>query len=339
VNIRTLGLSGLDRDEENRFRQLFEAVAEPGWALASENDAGVLVIDFDSMYGQMTWLRAQGGPRPIVALTAGTRADATHVLKRPVSEKALKDLLRRLVNQVPEVADEGAIEPEPLSQYADSTYEPRLSEPAATHAAPMEPETAPIIEELPPRQRVLLDFLQPGVLAGPALLRDAQPPLAVNVSAGQYLGGSTLKPLAPHCARAIDEEDWEPLSPADFKALQAEMGEPQPLNRLLWLAGLNGFDGQLCPALADALRFKLAKWPQTEREFPRQFRIATALLKQLGTPEEAAAACGASVSEVIDYINACQALGIIEAERPAPPAPITPEAPARGGLLGRLRRG
>lgn len=342
VNIRTLGLSGLDRDEETLFRQLFDAVREPGWALAPENDAGVLLIDFDSMYGQMTWLRAQGGPRPIVALTAGTRADATMVLKRPVSEKALRDLLRKLVNQVPAEA------------VADTSTESQHAVPSAETAAGVAPHRieAMLVEETPeaiveavieapppPVQRTLLDFLRPGVLSGPASLRDAQPSLVVDVAAGQYLGGSALKPLAPLCARALDDDDWRMLSASEYAELRAHSGEAQPLTRLLWLSGLHGFDGQLCPDLADALRFKLGKWPQSEREYPRQIRIATALMKRLGSVEEMAAASGASASEVADYINAFHALGVIEVERPAPPTPDAPVVPPRGGLLGRLRRG
>ncbi|MGQ0799479.1 MAG: hypothetical protein ACT4NL_05115 [Pseudomarimonas sp.] len=338
MNIRTLGLSGLDRDEETLFRQLFDAVREPGWALAPENEAGVLLIDFDSMYGQMTWLRAQGGPRPIVALTAGTRADATMVLKRPVSEKALRDLLRKLVNQVPaesvaepnQVTAGAALIAETSPPPASLVSEPAL-EPAVEFALP---EAAPM-----PLQRTLLDFLRPGVLSGPASLRDAQPSLVVDVAAGHYLGGAALKPLAPLCARALDDEDWQLLSPGEYAELRAQSGEAQPLTRLLWLAGLHGFDGQLCPDLSDALRFKLAKWPQSEREYPRQIRIATALLKQFGNVEEMAAASGATAAEVADYINAFHAVGVLEVERPAPPGSDTPVAAPRGGLLSRLRRG
>ncbi len=337
MNIRTLGLSGLDRDEETLFRQLFDAVREPGWALASETDAGVLLIDFDSMYGQMTWLRAQGGPRPIVALTAGARADASMVLKRPVSEKALRDLLRKLVNQVPaEAVADASDESDHVAGVTDPALGtvPRAVEAVPEAAIAVMPEAPPA-----PLQRTLLDFLRPGVLSGPASLRDAQPGLVVDVASGHYLGGSALKPLAALCARALDDDDWQMLSASEYAALRAQSGEAQPLNRLIWLAGLHGFDGQLCPDLTDALRFKLAKWPVSEREYPRQFRIATALFKQLCSVEEMAAASGASASEVADYINACHALGIIEVERPAPPKPDAPVATPRGGLLGRFRRG
>jgi len=333
VSIKTLGLSGLDRDEENLFRQLFESVHEPGWALAAESEADVLLIDFDSMYGQMSWLRAQGGSRPIVALTAGARADATLVLKRPVSEKALRDLLRTLGG-----ARVGAAEPVAAPVRTAEVDQPPGLAAEVVSEAPAFAIEVPVEEVMPPRARVLLDFLKPGVLPGPARLRDFDPAIAIDVAAGQYLGGTSLKPLAPHCAHALEDADWEPLTRGEFEALRASLGEPQPLTRLLWVAGMAGFDGQLCPDLNPSMRFKLAKWPPTEREYPRQIRIATALLKGFGTVEEMAASSGAGANEVADYINGFHALGLIEIESAAP-SPATPEPPARGGLLGRLRRG
>ncbi len=326
---RSLGMSGLDRDEETRFRQLFEAVREPGWSLAPESEADVLLIDFDSMYGQMAWLRAQGGPRPIIALTAGGRADADYLLHRPPSEKSLRDVLRQVASGVP------APRPEPKA-VADAPDAPAAPPAAAPAPEPIvTPEPLPEPEPPVPPRRILLDYLQGGALPGPVQLRGAQPPLVVDLGAGVFLGGAALKPLLPLCAREILPEDWEPLSADAFARLEAELGGTQPIARLVWLAGLGGYAGELCPALAGA-RFKLGKWPQTEREFPRHLRIATALLKQYGNLEDMAAASGAAAADVADYVNACHAAGVLELE----PLPGSPAAePAKGGLLSRLRRG
>ena len=125
------------------------------------------------------------------------------------------------------------------------------------------------------------------------------------------------------------------MTPHEYERQKAELGE-QPLGRLQWLAGLGASHGQLLPELAGAERFKLSKYPTTEREFPKHIRIATTMLKQPATPAEIAEGSGQPVEDVIDFINACAAIDLIEAEFPAT-AGSEPEV-ARGGLLGRLRR-
>ena len=83
--------------------------------------------------------------------------------------------------------------------------------------------------------------------------------------------------------------------------------------------------GQLIGLPADA-RVQLLKWPQVEREFPRHFRIATAMMKGPQTIAEIAAGSGSPAEDVADFINANLATGFAE---PAPGG--------GGGLLGRLR--
>ena len=59
--------AGLSRQEEAEVVSLFkQANAQAGnhWVVAPENDAGVLVIDMDSMYGQMSLMKALGTANP-----------------------------------------------------------------------------------------------------------------------------------------------------------------------------------------------------------------------------------------------------------------------------------
>ncbi len=324
---RTLGLSGFDRDEEALFRTQFEAAAVPGWALAAENDAAVLLIDLDSMYGQMTWLKAQGGARPIVAVTAG-RADADFVLPRPVTADGLRTLLQQLGG--------GHARPAPVADVqARPVADVRAAPPKADADGPAMPSPA---DEAAPRATTaprLIDHLTAGTGRGPVRLKNAEPPLLFDSSAGTYVGGSTLKPLAAHCQRPIDAADLEPVDAAEYASQAGQLGGTQPLARLRWLAALHGFDGRLQPELAQAGRFKLSKWLQSEREYPKHFRIATAMLKQPCTIDELAAASGAGADEVVDFINACHAIGLVESDSTAG-SPGSADA-ARGGLMSRLR--
>ena len=83
--------AGLSREEEAevvaRFKQANARVGNR-WLVTPETDAAVLVIDMDSMYGQMSLMKAIGTGKILVALTASGRAETDYVLQRPVTANA-----------------------------------------------------------------------------------------------------------------------------------------------------------------------------------------------------------------------------------------------------------
>ena len=85
----TLCFSGFSRDDLAKAQQLFaQANAETGgrFALAPEGEAQVLVIDMDSMYGHMTWLKAQDGGKTTVGLTSGERCETDYLVRSPLTK-------------------------------------------------------------------------------------------------------------------------------------------------------------------------------------------------------------------------------------------------------------
>jgi hypothetical protein len=124
------------------------------------------------------------------------------------------------------------------------------------------------------------------------------------------------------------------VDPAQLPALSAQLGGSQPWARLGWLCALGGGNGALAPGYGPNDNYKLLKWPQTEREFPKHFRIATVMMKGPANLSEIAEQSGVSLAEVIDFVNACLASGVAEADGQAPAA----ADPNKGGLLGRFRR-
>jgi hypothetical protein len=364
AELRTLGLSGFDRDEEAAFRALFDATAVPGWSLVHEREAGALLIDVDSIYGQMGWLQAQGSGRPVAACTVAMRANADFVLRRPLTAEGLATLLQELETAVPPKHVSGVSRAVGAAPAASSTAVPAQAPqapppateqkaaepaPASTEAAPPTAPAPPASVETPPtpppapiaaptpvaRKKRLHDFLEPGALPGPVRLVGAEPLLAFDPNAFTYAGGQSLKPLVVHCTREIAVGDWQAVTAAEYTALKNEAGGTQPMARLRWLAALCAFDGVLGPGLVGAERFKLTKWPQSEREFPRHFKIATALLKQFCSLDELAATSGASRAEVADFINACHAISMIEAE--GQPVAAASDPKSGGGLMNRIR--
>lgn len=350
ANTRSIALSGFSRAEEDSFRSLFEAanrVSGGAFSLGAEAEADVLIIDVDSIYGQMGLMQAQGSGKTLVALTSGARADADLLLQRPLVADAVQKLLKELAAG-PSGRPTSAAGPQPVPAPAAKAPAPAAAPtpPPATVPPPKpaqpEPKPAaqavvapppPMPEAAPARPRSLFELLQPGVLAGPvSLAREGAPLLVLEPSERVYLGGPSLKPYLAYVEGMLGRDEPKPLSPNALAVHENELGGRQPLSRLLWLAALNAGGGQLI-GFDPGTRFKLGKWPQIEREFPKHFRIATVMMKAPATVDEIAAASGASREEVCDLLNAYLATGFAEPEQ----APAAAAETSRSGLMDRLR--
>jgi len=331
--------AGLAKDEQAVVDGAFrEANGRSGdrWTTANENDAAVVVVDMDSMYGQMSLMKALSNGKTVVALSAGARTDADFRLERPVTADGVAVLLAQLEAGVPAAPVAAAAEPEAAAVPAPA--EPPAPIEAAAPAAVPEREPAapePTPEPAPAADPRLADWLRPGALPGPVRLQLADAPaLVIDPGSQTYLSGAALKPLLPYATAIVREADLQPVDPAGLPALATELGGSQPLARLAWILAHGGGNGALLPGFNPNERYKLLKWPQMEREFPRHFRIATVMMKGPALLTEIAEQSGAALAEVIDFVNASLAVGVAE---PEAPAPAEPEA-AKGGLLGRFRR-
>ena len=174
------------------------------------------------------------------------------------------------------------------------------------------------------------------MLAAVRLRSAGAPDLVLDPHSKMYYAEGSVRTLAAHCARVLTREDWHEVDPAEMAQLQAG-GKGQPYSRLLWLAHALGSNGQLAPGLPGNGRYKLSKWPQIEREFPKHFRIATVMLKQPATLGEVAEQSGATLNDVIDFTNAYHAAGYIEIEGAPAATPAAQRDTGRGAILSRLR--
>ncbi|HET7930979.1 MAG TPA: hypothetical protein VFL63_06290 [Rhodanobacteraceae bacterium] len=152
-----------------------------------------------------------------------------------------------------------------------------------------------------------------------------------------YFESTSLKPLESLLQQPTT--NWTPVYSEALKSVRAAQ-TAQPLERLRWFAGLVATPGILGRRLLSGARYKLARWPETEREFPRHFRIAKAMSKDPATIEEIAAASGTSLEEVTDYVNACHAAGRLEdtAAGAAAVASTTGNARPKRGLISALSK-
>jgi len=339
----TLCFSGFSRDELAQVQQLFEqanAGLAPGWALLPEADARVLVIDMDSMYGHMTWLKAASGGKTTVGMTAGERCETDFLLRRPVDASRLRDLLQKLSNDSTP-ATPAVAAPEPAPGPAP------VAEPAPEDAPPEQRPSADYITAITTGKQVALPVnAQPHQPAISDLLAQAKSPLRIQVpgapalvldpASQSYAGSATLKPLLAYVEAVIDPSEAQPADAGDFERAKAAAGGAHPYMRLLWLCGLTVGRGQLLPGFTATKKFTLTKWPQIEREFPKHFRLATVMMKGPALVKDIAEGSGVSAAEVTDFINACLLSGAVVVDGSEPAGGDVARASA---LLARPRAG
>ena len=137
-----------------------------------------------------------------------------------------------------------------------------------------------------------------------------------------YFESTSLKPLDALLAQPASA--WTPVYSEAVKAARAAH-PAQSLERLRWYAGLVATPGILNRKLSRNVRYRLSRWPETEREFPRHFRIAKEMLKGLASVDDVVAASGMPHDQVVDYVNASFASGRLE---PDPATVASEEVPA-----------
>ncbi|HQX90933.1 MAG TPA: hypothetical protein PKX50_00475 [Thermomonas sp.] len=340
----TLGTTGMDRKTEAEVQSAFKiANAETGhhWTLVDGDNADYVLIDMDSLYGPMSWLRLHSMGRKVIGLSSADRQQTDYRLPHPISANDLTVLLSEiatdlpppLADETPEIA-QAPIEPAPLAgtaaePVAESAPLPELvPEPMPELVPESEPEPEPITSGQP-TIRSLQHWLNPHRLSKPVRLqREQQPALLIDANAGVWHGSATLKPLTVCFEGELQAADFVALDPAEWTAEAAKLGAAQPLSRLQWLGGL-------LSGAATSGKYQLKKWPQTEREYPKHFRIATVMMKGPANVTDIAEASGVSVEEVNAFINANLATGYAEPAGDAPPPSAAAQKPA--GLFGRMR--
>jgi len=419
----TLGLTGMDPATEAALKSAFDeanARLQGAWQLAPEAEADHVVVDMDSMYGPMSWLRLHAAGKHVIGLTSAARTQTDFRLGRPFDSHQVARLLEDVARQdgialsadpapaasrsepvlpaggvprsepvpppataagilgaapaphadaahavargvvppvpaTPEASREPAVSPDVAALPDPAPAPPPVAAPVAIDgerrdvptiaedsgkvediadptedASPLEPATAL------PRETVFADWLLPGALSRRVRYRrESGPTLLIDPVAHTWHGPTPLKPIAAYFEGHVRAEDFEAIDDATWASEHAAAGVAQSLVRLRWLGGLVAGRGRLLPGLDPGGRYRLNKWPQTEREYPKHFRIATAMMKGPSRLPEIAAASGLPESEVADFINANLATGFAEFV-PEPP-PVAEEPPRPSSLLGRLR--
>lgn len=383
----TFGLTGMDPATESSLKTAFnEANALGGnrWQLLPESEADFVVVDMDSMYGPMSWLRLHSAEKKVIGLTSVARTQTDFRLERPFDSASVAALLQQLEGIAPAAATAAGEASSPAAPSGQPTPSPAGLTPApqpedllpeelppvvgeevaATAVAsrsaaldpiaalaPREPASAAAGQIVPPaptlqpyvpaepsapvEPRTLAEWLVSGRLSGHLRFDRNGTSLLMDTVQRHYHGPTTLKAMSAHFAGEVTLADFQPLDEAAWASQSATLGEAQPLSRLVWFGGLLASQGTLAPGYDPEARYRLLKWPQTEREYPRHFRIATAMMKGPATLTEIAEASGVPVKDVTDFVNASLATRFAEPFDEPEPDVEPPTKP--GGLFGLLR--
>ncbi len=211
--------------------------------------------------------------------------------------------------------------------------EPVRAEPASTdRVGGRQARQAAQLDELAPFG--LSDWIDNGRLQSPArfTLGNARPLVLDPKNHVAWIAGG-LRSLEPYCRAQWRRSDWQPLTTADMEEVR-DTCTTLSWVRIRWLLALLASDGQLARHLDPGGTYRLTQWLGIEKDFERQSRIAAAMM-QARRLHEIAAASGIPMAEVFDFINACEAVGLIEWT----PRQRREEAAAKpASLFSRLRQ-
>jgi hypothetical protein len=333
---RTIAVTGASEHDAARIAALLERnrhrLSTP-WQNGEAAHADLLLVDIESTYGQMDWLRARSRGRLVIAYTSATEPlEPEFSLRKPVVSADLVALLNRLGAGMTHGKPEA---PAPMQPANAESYEPAPTQ----VVTPIKPAVAPAMSAAPAAaapDTYLMDELL-GVLdasEGPVrLVHEGLPSIIIDPSRQRWYAGVSLKPLAGWSKHPLRRDELIHLDSEEFTKA-TEIMAAQPYARLIWFTRLSRSEGNLDAGLPAGARYRLTRWPQVEREFPKHFRIATAMMRGTGTIDEIAAQSTAGVADVVDFINAYNALGYVECESILP---VT-SPNDRSGLLERVRK-
>ena len=319
---------GLDSSYGQRLREQFlqacQTLELPIGLADDAHPATHAIVDMDSVYGPMSWIRLHGQNTLVVGLTSAPRTNAEYHLPRNYAEADLHALLRQIA------ADAGLVSGEEGHAVIDVAAS---IAPAPSNAATVMPLLSSTDADAAP---TLTHWLRPGSAGGRyRFQRGSAPAVWIDSDAGLYHGPDTLKPLAGYFTEPVALTELQPLDSEAWDAAIARSGPAQSLARLRWYGALLNAHGRLPAGHDPDTRFHMPGWQASEREFPRHFRIATAMLRGPATLAQIAEAANVPEAEAADFIHASLVCGHATVVPDA--APIDDVQRGTGGLFARLR--
>jgi len=179
-------------------------------------------------------------------------------------------------------------------------------------------------------------YLTGELLGGPAQIAWAeQAVLTLDPKNQTFHCELGLVALEVYCRESPRRSDWRMLTSTEMGQIR-ELQPAQPYSRLVWLDVMLKSAGKLAAHLDPGGTYRITRWLEIRRDYPRLSRISTVMMQPLRL-HEIVAASAAEMSEVFDVVNAYDAIGMLEW---TPRAPRHSEAVETGlsGLMQRFRK-
>lgn len=160
----------------------------------------------------------------------------------------------------------------------------------------------------------LIDYLtQPLLGAAERIEMSGLPWLVLDPVSQSYHSEADLPALELYCLQELPRAAFAQLTSAELATVRAR-APAKPWVRLRWLVRYLTSNGKLSSQLDPAGRFKIERPIELARDYPAAFRVSTAMLRELQPLHEIAKTAKASMTEVINVVNAYESVSMLESQ-------------------------
>lgn len=160
----------------------------------------------------------------------------------------------------------------------------------------------------------LIDYLTQPLLGAPERIEmPGLPWLVLDPVSQSYHSDAELPALELYCLQDLPRTAFMQLTSAELAAVRARV-PAKPWLRLRWQVRYLTSNGKLSSQLDPAGRFRIERPIELARDYPAAFRVSTSMLRELQPLHEIAKQAKASMTEVINVVNAYESVSMLESQ-------------------------
>lgn len=158
----------------------------------------------------------------------------------------------------------------------------------------------------------LVEYLSKPVLGAPERIElPGLPWLVLDPVTQSYHADCDLPALELYSLQELPRAAFKPLTSAELNQLR-QRHPAKPWLRLRWQARYLTSNGKLSSQLDPGGSFRIEHPLELARDYPGAYRVSTALLREMQPLHEIAKQAKASMTEVINVVNAYEAVSLLE---------------------------